>query len=71
VSAAAVPPELWRDRASVSDYLLEHQQDPEVRSASRELPFYQANSYRWMNAARTIPVSTSGAVDSVGRGLID
>src|SRR5262245_45560105 len=48
VSATAVPPELWRDRAALSEYLLEHQQDPEVRSAICVLPPYQSNSYRWM-----------------------
>jgi non-specific serine/threonine protein kinase len=51
VSAAIVPPELWRDRAALSDYLLEHRQEPEVRSAICALPPYQSSSYRWMNAA--------------------
>jgi len=51
VSASAVPPELWRDRAALSNFLLEHRQVPEVRSAICLLQSYQSNSYRWMNAA--------------------
>ncbi len=51
VSAAAIPPGLWRDRAALSEYLLEHQRDPQVLSAICVLPFYQSNSYHWLNAA--------------------
>ncbi|MGH9768607.1 MAG: SNF2 helicase associated domain-containing protein, partial [Blastocatellia bacterium] len=51
VTASAVPPELWGDRAALGAFLSKKQNDTLIRSHTFALQSYQLDSYRWVNAA--------------------
>ncbi len=50
VYAAVVPPELWHDRAALSEYLITHQSDPHLRNSTVQLPSSQLDTYDLLNA---------------------